>query len=404
MCGIVSVIAKKAWGFTKNEIDIFEELLFVDALRGDDATGVITVEKSGVFHIDKAAVVSADFLPQYRNLPSAKGQLQYAQALIGHNRKGTVGGFADNMAHPFVINDRFAMVHNGTLHSHKQLADTGSDSEALATVIDKALNDEYTGDSDERDTYILAGLESTLGKISGAYACVWYNQLEHKVQFVRNDQRPLWIADCDNIWVLGSEPGMLHWILSRHSVKIVKLEAVDKDALYTLDLNVSGQVLVPLTKKELVIKKYTPPTQAQGMVGDITMGYTGTTGTEAELSKNLFKKLRRKLMHKPLVFYVEDYIEKYLFKKNGPEYCVWGASDELGPLKHIVRGEIDITKVDISDISHVDNYVFTGVIDQIEYNMRLKQIELTVEHIKKCPPSIILPYTNKEPHENTATL
>ena len=38
MCGIVGVIAANAYGLTHNEQKLFEQLLYVDALRGDDAT------------------------------------------------------------------------------------------------------------------------------------------------------------------------------------------------------------------------------------------------------------------------------------------------------------------------------------------------------------------------------
>ena len=40
----------------KTHVDSFEQLLYVNTLRGDDATGMVLVEKNGDFHICKQAV------------------------------------------------------------------------------------------------------------------------------------------------------------------------------------------------------------------------------------------------------------------------------------------------------------------------------------------------------------
>ena len=45
MCGIVSLISKRAGGFYNPDTDIFSQMLFADTVRGVDSTGVFGVNK-----------------------------------------------------------------------------------------------------------------------------------------------------------------------------------------------------------------------------------------------------------------------------------------------------------------------------------------------------------------------
>ena len=133
------MVLKHNTGLIKQTEDVFDQLLYANALRGEDSTGVIAVEKDSSFHIAKDASPSFWFGPAFKESDISKKMWNNAKAMIGHNRKKTIGKIEDATAHPFVVDDEFAMVHNGTLFGHAQLAKTEVDSEALAIVLAEAF-------------------------------------------------------------------------------------------------------------------------------------------------------------------------------------------------------------------------------------------------------------------------
>ena len=237
MCGIVGMVVKPANGFVKQHEDCFYQMLYADALRGEDSTGVIGVENDTSFHIAKEATEAAWFNAQFQGGTLAKTMWATGKAFIGHNRKKTVGAIKDETAHPFVVDDVFAMVHNGTLFNHKDLADTEVDSEALAKVLATAL-----GETD----YIQA-LETILGKVSGAYATASYDQRTNKVHLLRNSQRPLAYVETSNAWYFASEAPMLFWILARngYQAKDLNIQPVAGVLSHGLDVQVFSLIPIP---------------------------------------------------------------------------------------------------------------------------------------------------------------
>lgn len=375
MCGIVAVISKKAFGFLAKDIEVFTELLYVDNLRGDDSTGVIGVDKYGDMFIDKSAEDAPDFLFSYTRSAAMKEIQKDGNVLIGHNRKGTVGKISDVTAHPFVVKDQFAMVHNGTLWNHTQLHNTDVDSEALAKHIEGTIN---------KQGYVLDDLANALADVYGAYAVVWYNQVTNRVQFLRNDQRPLWLCEDDNSYYLGSEGGMLHWILTRNGIKYKNLEMIKTDTLYTITPGYTNSLLV----ETLPEKKAAPVSQSTGGTGS-TSQVTDTAGSKPlvdQVSKNKFKKLNRKVTGQKIEFYIDDYVEKYPFTgDNKVDWKIMGITEALGNYAHIVKGDINLTTLGLAKIECVEEEFFTGVISQSTYDPRTKQIELHVKDIKLVP-------------------
>lgn len=144
MCGIIGGVIRSFYGFDKKTEDTFYQMLYANALRGDDSTGVVFIEKDTSFGIMKTAYSSAFVTDEFHDSKQGKAMWTQGKAMIGHNRKKTSGAISDTNAHPFVVDDTFAMVHNGTLYSHKHLADTEVDSEALAIHLSKVLNNEFT--------------------------------------------------------------------------------------------------------------------------------------------------------------------------------------------------------------------------------------------------------------------
>ena len=52
MCGIVGIATKQNNGFTSAEGDMFRDMLYLDAFRGWDSTGVFGVDKNlSLIHI-----------------------------------------------------------------------------------------------------------------------------------------------------------------------------------------------------------------------------------------------------------------------------------------------------------------------------------------------------------------
>jgi len=277
---------------------VFSQLLRVNELRGADSTGVIYTTKDKDFHILKEASPASWATHNIMNHGLMKDALREGKVLIGHNRSATVGRVTDETSHPFVIDNTFAMVHNGTLYGHKSMKDTEVDSEALAHHLQPLL---------EADNPLAEGFEEEMGKINGAYAIAAYSQKQHKVYLTRNSQRPLDIIETPDAWYWASEGMMLMWILSRNNEasKDMKMHRVKENCLITFDLNKNTML-----EEEYVPKKATPlitPTPVH--IG--AMGKTPTNSGTNRLSKNEVKRLRRRFLGTRHTFWAVDYIETY---------------------------------------------------------------------------------------------
>lgn len=203
MCGLVAVVSKYSNGLSKEQVDVFNDLLYIDALRGMDSTGVFMVDKNGSMDLAKEATDAADFRrkKEYQDL---LGQaFRTGAALVGHNRAATRGVINDENAHPFVVDDRITLVHNGTLFGdHKKLADTEVDSHAIAHTIHNHGDD----------------VEKALQEINGAYALIWHDFKNKTLNFVRNSARPLHVFEAHGAWIWASEASMLEWVIARHKI------------------------------------------------------------------------------------------------------------------------------------------------------------------------------------------
>lgn len=398
MCGLVSIISKKQFGFSQKDIELFDQLLLVDQLRGTDSTGVITVEADGGFHIDKEAVDSYMFQLSNPGLESRKRAWEHAQAFIGHNRKSTVGKTTDATAHPFVIKDRFAFVHNGTLWDHDKLAKTEVDSEAMAIHLEEAINKENS---------TVVEFQEALSLVEGAYACIWFNQLNNTIQLIRNTERTLAIAETPEAFYIASEGAMLHWILSRNSISNFKLEAVPPDVLYTFHLdkilsyNTSDKHGL-LTKTDIVIKKPTPIGQkATGPMGFQGTSVVGNVEEKTALSKNKYKSIRSLLMGREIQFSVDDYVAMY-YPTVTSDYYVMGTTDSVKDYDHLVKGQLNTEELDIYAPEYLDHYEFVGKVTSTEFDKFNGVMEIFVTNIQRVIPKAITHTSSND--ENTTAL
>jgi len=372
MCGLVAVIAKKPFGFYQADIDVFKELLYVDALRGWDATGVISVEKNTTFHIDKEASTAEQFLISFDGSKTDKRILQDGVALIGHNRKATIGKGGDATAHPFVVKDHFAMVHNGTLYNHEKLAKTTVDSEALAMVIEDAVND---------DDNPLEALSQQMWDVYGAYATIWYNQVTNRVQVLRNNQRPLAFIETDSCYYIASEGIMLAWILRRNIIKYEKIEVFEEDHLYTFDLERHN---VPMNKEALEKKSYPTSATTSAMSGVGTHG--STNGKTIPISKRELKKLRTNLMNRDIEFFVLDHVEAS--SNDGDHYLIIGECAELEDVNHCVQANLSVAEHGIYAIEYVDHFIFKGKVTSVTMDKATSIVVIKIGDFKALPASI----------------
>jgi hypothetical protein len=239
MCGLVAVINKLSNGFAKEQCDIFNDLLYVSALRGMDSTGAFLVTNENDLHLAKEATPAV----WYRETKEFKEVLSKAfkngTALVGHTRWATKGVVNDDNAHPFVVDDKITMVHNGTLYGdHKTLADTEVDSHAIAHVLSQEES-----------------VEKALQKLSGAYALIWHNFEKETINFVRNSQRPLFFMETFNGYYWASEESTLQWIKSRFNVKpTVDITSLKEGQLHTFKL---GEKTVKREVTDVKLTNYT---------------------------------------------------------------------------------------------------------------------------------------------------
>lgn len=202
MCGLVMVVTKNQNGFNSKQQDVFDTLLFLDTLRGEDSTGAFVVDNLGNVKLAKAADQAPVYMmtKEYKELSIQAFRTGWA--MVGHNRKATKGSITDANAHPFVVDDNIVLVHNGTFNcDHRKIKDTEVDSEAIA----HALNEN-------------SDVEATLRTINAAYALIWYNVAKKQLNMIRNFSRPLWYMETSDSYIVASEEAFLKFVIDKHNL------------------------------------------------------------------------------------------------------------------------------------------------------------------------------------------
>jgi hypothetical protein len=205
MCGLVAIVSKNQNGFNREQIKALEEMVYINALRGVDSTGVFYVTNTGDVQTHKEAVESSKFLKSEEWKATNSELWSKGKAAVVHCRAATRGIKTDENAHPFVVDDRIVLVHNGTLWGdHKKHADVEVDSHAIAHVL-----------AEEPD------IATALKKINGAYALIWYDLQNRNLHMIRNKERPLWIGEAvDGTIMAASEQGFIWLTASRNGIKM----------------------------------------------------------------------------------------------------------------------------------------------------------------------------------------
>ena len=385
MCGIVGMVNKANNGLVKCTEDSFYDMLYADSIRGEDSTGVIYVENDASFGYMKEANAGTWCSELMKNDAAVKGMWTRGKALIGHNRKKTIGAVSDETAHPFVVDGKFAMVHNGTLYNHKTLANTVVDSEALTIHLSSVLNADYSKEK----------LEEALGKVSGAYAIAAYNQDTHKVYLTRNKERPLAILETADGWFWASEGAMLYWILNRNGINWGnnKVENIKENCLVVIDLETNT-----LTMEDYVPKKAIPPTPTKVVGGPtITVTVTKTptntvipvTTSPSRLSKNEFKRIKRRYMGGSILMYAQDYLEKNFPRTlaDGENEIILLGDCEVFQFDHSIQAEFDIYD-SIPGVNALTDTYYAGKVLDMTYEASRGYVMITLGELRMIPPSV----------------
>lgn len=200
MCGNVGIYHKD--GMSPTRVALFEQMLWVDSLRGYHSTGVIGCTPEGNNFVTVKEAVDGAYFTQTQVWADFKKANEKSKFLVGHNRWATQGKINKRNSHPF-NHGHISGVHNGTLYTQVGLPD----------------HHKFEVDS-ENIIYSIAqkGLEWTASRLDGAFALVWYDTRTKDLNFIRNDERPLHIftlTDGTILW--ASEAGMLEWLVNRSS-------------------------------------------------------------------------------------------------------------------------------------------------------------------------------------------
>ena len=221
MCGLVGVAGR----IEKIDNEVFRDLLQVDVIRGPHSTGIASSNIHQGARIFKKAVLPSDLLTM-KGCDALFNDYSLNNILMGHNRWATVGKINTVNAHPFELKDIIG-AHNGTLKNKYALVDHAKfdvDSEALFHSFEKI------------------GVTETIAKVDGAYALTWFDKGGKVMNFLRNDQRPLWYCfseDSETIY-WASEAWMLRGVLNRNGVKHHEIMEFEKNYHYTLELPQNG--------------------------------------------------------------------------------------------------------------------------------------------------------------------
>lgn len=364
MCGILGVILNTQNGGNYKDVEALENMLYIDALRGEDSTGIGMFTNESSLRLVKGAMDANAFIKSAEWTSVRADYIARGKAVIGHNRKKTVGDIKDETAHPFLIDNRYLFIHNGTLHSHKHLAQTEVDSEALGIHLTKCNGD-------------AAALEKALGNVYGAYACAWIDKVKESLYLLRNKERPLYMGKTDFGWVFCSEPGFMQLACIRQGFKTTDISMVPEHTLITFDLS-KGSIEPKL--EVLVLKKATATTQncyPMSRGGGVAQT-DKEAATNVGVTKSAYKRfLKQGIIGKEIHFKIKDYIEKFPTDPNCEEWFFYSESPDIA-FDHVVHhGGREIKKHDLDDF--YCDVVYKGVITSMIYEPKQRLVNIYVK-------------------------
>ena len=239
MCGIIGLISDSKGIMSQDKRNFINQALVVDSLRGEDSTGLFTVDDTGKVDVFKAAMSGWDFIQHSKTKKMLSSMLD-KQLIVGHNRWATKGAINAVNSHPF-HHGNIIGVHNGSLRNHTDLLKDGNMFDVDSDAVFHSINE--------------IGVEETVKTMNGAYAIVYYDQESDTVNMFRNEERPLWIgyvehvSNKDTTILFASEVGMIEWIAGRNNMKVKNYKLLTPHTLYTMSLeDLTNYTTAPLGK------------------------------------------------------------------------------------------------------------------------------------------------------------
>ena len=266
MCGHVGV----AGTMIQKHEQAFKDLLVVDVIRGPHGTGIASFNRKDGIRVMKKALLPNDLF----SMDGTKELFRtFNQVLLGHNRWATQGKINHVNSHPFEMGNLVG-AHNGTLVNQGLLPDSEDfevDSENLIHSLNKI------------------GVAETYKLLHGAAALVWFNDKDYTVNFLRNDQRPMFITYSEDrktmFW--ASESWMLRGVLAKNGIEHTEVFNTAVDTHYKIripqwdDPMREGEKTKTLTFDKMeakVLAPYVPPKKS------IPPSHKGGAGTVVNIN------------------------------------------------------------------------------------------------------------------------
>ncbi len=250
MCGLVMLVNKKKNGFSTTQQNVFASLLYLSGgFRGRDGAGAVVIDNIGNVKLAKAAVSVDHFLQtkEYAELDTAAFRTGWA--MFGHNRAATRGVINDANSHPFIVDDKVVLVHNGTFNGdHKKIKDTEVDSEVIAHTLAEDIS-----------------TEDALRKINAAYALIWYNVDKKQINVIRNHSRPLWYMETPDSYIYASEESFLQFVKHKYTLTCTRNPfEIKAESLSTFTLNDNKEFVVDCVDLDISYWKHNPTVTHEG--------------------------------------------------------------------------------------------------------------------------------------------
>lgn len=346
MCGIVGIIAKRKMGFMMSDYRIFEQMLWADQLRGTDGTGIFYPDAKGDCVVHKEPVDATTFCYTKEYAEHSRVVFKDAWFVIGHNRASTKGANIYRNTHPFVEGN-ITLIHNGTLPGNHDYLAKNIEVDSHAITKHMSVN----------------GYKKTLEIIKGAFALVWYNKKDKKLNMVRNSERPLFLLETKDLWFISSEVGLANWISGRNNVDIIKTVKLEVGEVYSFtedncDAYVSEKVTIHVP----------PPVSTYYGYNPVSNGYLTANTPVVAADYN------SPILGEKVIF------SAYNYESNGSMFKLLGAPDE--------NQETEINDVfyypkDKAELDRLFKEAFLeGIITQIITKPNVKGVNVLVRNVK----------------------
>lgn len=267
MCGLCGVLSTTV---SDDEFEKFADLFNVSSFRGAHSSGLFSIKEvtsknnkdkpKYSTNIIKGVGPSAWFTEN--NWGSIKEKIHDDADTIlvaGHCRHATRGTVSSANAHPFNFSNIIGM-HNGTLTDNIGPKISRKDKKGKEIVVDETDSESFFRYLNDHT------IEEALGELkqyTDAYAFIWYNKVERTLNFIRNEKRPLWIAQANASTIYwASEKEMLQFVLNRsysggYSNNIDKLAEIPVNTLISYKVDAANPTQNCTVRKIEIKSKYT---------------------------------------------------------------------------------------------------------------------------------------------------